>query len=157
MAAGVTIEPENITRFRERLNQAARSALQPEALRPSLRLDSEVCLDDITPGLLESFDRLRPYGNGNPAPYFLARGVSQQRPAQRMGHEKQHAKLWVTNGSAVREAVWWGAGAESLPTGTFDLAFEPSMNHYNGRSAPQLKVLDWQPAAPSGGAIEMRF
>ncbi len=157
MAAGVTIEPENITRFRERLNQAARSALQPEALRPSLRLDSEVCLDDITPGLLESFDRLRPYGNGNPAPYFLARGVSQQRPAQRMGHEKQHAKLWVTNGSAVREAVWWGAGAESLPTGTLDLAFEPSMNHYNGRSAPQLKVLDWQPAAPSSGAIEMRF
>ena len=63
-----------------------------------------------------------------------------------MGAEKQHVKLWVTDGIVTHEAVWWGAGKESLPVGEFDLAFAPGINDYNGRRAVQLKVLDWQPA-----------
>jgi len=46
----------------------------------------------------------------------------------------------------VHEAVWWGAGNESLPVGRFDLAFAPQINSYNGRRIVQLKVLDWRKA-----------
>jgi hypothetical protein len=62
-----------------------------------------------------------------------------------MGVEKQHVKLWITDGITTHEAVWWNAGKESLPVGTFDLAFAPSVNDFNGRQTVQLKVLDWQP------------
>jgi hypothetical protein len=62
-----------------------------------------------------------------------------------MGADGQHVKLWVTDGSATCEAVWWRAGDRSLPVGTFDLAFTPQINDYNGRRALQLKVLDWRP------------
>jgi len=64
-----------------------------------------------------------------------------------MGAQKQHVKLWLTDGNAVHEAVWWGAGNESLPVGRFDLAFTPQINYYNHTSSIQLKVLDWRQAA----------
>jgi single-stranded-DNA-specific exonuclease len=63
-----------------------------------------------------------------------------------MGAKKQHVKLWVTDGSATHEAVWWNGGDKSLPVGKFDLAFAPSINEFNGRTTVQLKVLDWRKA-----------
>src|SRR5439155_6651823 len=89
---------------------------------------------------------LKPIGQGNPAMHFLVRNVTQQYPLQRMGAEKQHVKMWITNGKTTHEAVWWSAGQESLPVGKFDLAFAPQINHYNGRDIVQLKVLDWRTA-----------
>jgi single-stranded-DNA-specific exonuclease len=70
-----------------------------------------------------------------------------------MGSEKQHVKMWLTDGSSTREAVWWGAGNGSLPVGKFDLAFTPDINHYNGRTTIQLKVLDWRPALSPGERV----
>ena len=54
--------------------------------------------------------------------------------------------MWVTDGTATHEAVWWGGGTEeTLPTGHFDLAFAPQINSFNGRRTLQLRVLDWRP------------
>jgi hypothetical protein len=66
------------------------------------------------------------------------------RPLQRMGAEKKHAKLWVTDGRKVLEAVLWNAGDGPLPVGKFDLAVTPQLNDYNDAVTVQLKVLDWQ-------------
>ena len=63
-----------------------------------------------------------------------------------MGKEKQHLKLWVTDGAMTHEAVWWNGDKESQPVGKFDLAFAPQVNDYNSRRSVQLKVLDWRPA-----------
>jgi single-stranded-DNA-specific exonuclease len=95
---------------------------------------------------LAELDRLRPTGQGNPAVQFCARNLSHQRPLQRIGADKKHVKMWVTDGAATHEAVWWGAGNGSLPVGRFDLAFAPQINQYNGKRAVQLKVLDWRAA-----------
>ena len=50
-----------------------------------------------------------------------------------MGADKQHVKLWVTDGAVTHEAVWWNGGDKSLPVGKFDLAFAPAVNEFNGR------------------------
>jgi hypothetical protein len=63
-----------------------------------------------------------------------------------MGAEKQHVKMWLTDGSHVQEAVWWGGGNASLPVGRFDIAFAPEVNEYNGSRTVRLKVLDWRAA-----------
>ncbi len=146
MAAGVTIVPDKLEAFRTRLNELARRALKPEDLQPRLRIDSEVGLDEMTLDCLHHLERLQPGGQGNPAVHFCARNLVHQRPLQRVGSARQHVKLWVTDGTAACEAVWWGAGNESLPVSRFDLAFMPQINHYNGRRLVQLKVLDWRPA-----------
>jgi single-stranded-DNA-specific exonuclease len=146
MAAGVTIHPDKLDAFRTRLNEIARRSLKPEDLQPPLRLDAEVQLKQISLASLAELDRLKPMGQGNPAVQFFARGVTHSRPLQRMGAEKQHVKMWVTDGAVTHECVWWGAGNGSLPVGKFDLAFAPQVNEYNGRTTVQLKILDWQPA-----------
>src|SRR5581483_2606019 len=148
MAAGLSIQSEKLDEFRARLNELARKMLKPEEMQAPLRLDGEMNLAQVTEAQLAELDRLRPLGQGNPTPHFVARNLTQARPLMRMGAEKQHVKLWVTDGTATHEAVWWGAGQEtSLPVGRFDLAFAPQVNSFNGRRTVQLKVLDWRSAA----------
>jgi single-stranded-DNA-specific exonuclease len=146
MAAGLTIAPGKVEAFRSRLNSLARAVLKPEELQAVLSLDAEVGLEEMTLPCLTALDQLRPAGQGNPGIQFLARGLEHQRPLQRVGAEKQHVKMWVTDGGTTHEAVWWGAGNESLPVGRFDLAFAPQVNQYNGRRLVQLRVLDWRKA-----------
>ena len=145
MAAGLSLSPANLDAFRARLNELARRALKPEELQPPLRLDAEVSLGDMTLECLAALDQLQPTGQGNPPVQFFARNLTQQRPPQRMGAEKQHLKMWVTDGATTHEAVWWGAANGTLPPARFDLAFAPQVNDYNGRRTVQLKVLDWRP------------
>jgi single-stranded-DNA-specific exonuclease len=145
MAAGLSIQAANLDAFRGRLNEIARRTLKPEALQPSLRLDAEVGLEELTLEHLNQLNRLRPAGQGNPVAQFFVRNVAHQRPLQRIGSDKQHVKMWVTDGIGTHEAVWWGAGNKSLPVGRFDLAFAPQINHFNDQRLVQLKVLDWRP------------
>jgi single-stranded-DNA-specific exonuclease len=147
MAAGVTILPENIDAFRARLNDLARRQMKPEDFQPVLCLDAEVALRDISLDLLEELDRIKPTGQGNAPLQFWSRQLACARPCQRMGADKQHAKLWVTDGQATHEAVWWGAGSAAMPEGKFDLAFVPQVNDFGGRRTVQLKVLDWRRSA----------
>jgi single-stranded-DNA-specific exonuclease len=146
MAAGLSVQPDKIDLLRQRLNELARRALKPEDLQPLLRLDAEAGLDEMSLEMLGELACLKPTGQGNPPVQFCARGVTHQRPLQRMGKEKQHVKLWVTDGAVTHEAVWWNGGDKSLPVGKFDLAFAPQVNEFNGRRTVQLKVLDWRPA-----------
>ena len=120
--------------------------LTADHLQPMLRLDGEVRLKDMDLAALVQLERLRPTGQGNPPVHFFAQGLTHERPLQRLGAEKQHVKLWVTDKVCPQECVWWGAGQDALPVGRFDLAFSPQINHYNGRRQVQLKVLDWRPA-----------
>ena len=43
--------------------------------------------------------------------------VTHHRPLQRIGQEKKHARLWITDGAATREAVIWGAADGELRVG----------------------------------------
>ena len=150
MAAGLSVAPEKIDLLRQKLNELARLKLKPEDLQPPLRLDAEVGLDEINFESLAELEKLKPTGQGNPAVQFYARNLSHARPLQKMGANKQHIKLWVTDGAVTHEAVWWNGGDKSLPVGKFDLAFAPQINEFNGRTTVQLKVLDWQPAGDGG-------
>ncbi|MGH8023335.1 MAG: single-stranded-DNA-specific exonuclease RecJ [Limisphaerales bacterium] len=145
MAAGLSILPDKIDLLRDKLNEVARRALKPADLQPSLRLDAEIGLDEMTFETLCQLDKLKPHGHGNPAAQFCAKNISHARPLQRIGPQKQHVKMKVTDGTAWHEAVWWNAGDKLLPVGTFDLAFTPQINHFNGTRCIQLKVLDWRP------------
>jgi single-stranded-DNA-specific exonuclease len=158
MAAGLSIQPDKIDALRQRLNELARRALKPEDLQPSLRLDAEVGLDEVNFETLNELARLKPTGQGNPGVQFCARNLTHARPLQRMGANRQHVKMWVTDGTpspdggygaasaVILEAVWWNGGEASLPVGKFDLAFVPQINEFNGRRTVQLKVLDWRAA-----------
>jgi single-stranded-DNA-specific exonuclease len=145
MAAGLTLDPRNIEPLRARLNHVARRSLAPETLFAPLPLDAEVGLEQITPSSLEEIARLEPLGQGNPAVQFVSRGLVHQRAPRRLGSEGRHVKMWVSDGKTTHEAIWWQAGDQPLPAGSFDLAFAPQIDEYHGRRAVLLKLLDWRP------------
>jgi len=144
MAAGLSIAPENIDPLRARLNELVRRTLKSEELQPTLRLDAEVSLAQLSFEQLRGLDRLKPTGQGNPPVQLVVRHVSHQRSPQRVGKDQQHAKFRVTDGTAALETVWWEANEALFPSGNFDLAFEPQINEFNGRRSVQLKLLDWR-------------
>jgi single-stranded-DNA-specific exonuclease len=147
MAAGLSIRSDKLDAFRERMNSIARRMLKPEHLQPLLRLDGKVRVCELTVQRLQELARLEQTGIGNPRVQLCAHGVGHERALQRIGADKQHAKMWITDGDRTCEAVLWNVKNGPLPVGRFDLAFAPELNRYNGNTCVQLKVLDWRESA----------
>lgn len=144
MAAGLTIAPENLDKFRAKLNEIVRSILSPEDLLPSLHIDSVVKLNQLSLNAVKELQKLEPIGHCNPQALFCAANLTHYRPLARVGADRQHVKMWVTDGTAVCEAIWWNGGNCELPTGSFDLAFVPQTNDYYHEESVQLRVIDWR-------------
>lgn len=147
MAAGLSIHPDCIDALRGRLNELARNSLTAEQLQPPLLLDAEVSPGDLTHEGVRELDRLAPMGQGNPSVKLVLRNATLTRAPRRMGVEGRHVKMQVRLGRDEWEAVWWEGGDQHWPVDTFDLAFTPELNEYNGQTRVQLKVLDWRPVA----------
>ena len=75
-----------------------------------------------------------------------ARNLVQTRPAQRLGKQRQHLKLWVQGAAGPVEVVWWNAPPQVTPSARLDLAFAAQVNTFMGRRSLQLKLLDWRAA-----------
>jgi single-stranded-DNA-specific exonuclease len=95
---------------------------------------------------VRELDRLAPMGQGNPSVKLVLRNATLARAPRRMGVEGRHVKMQVRVACTEWEAVWWEGGDQHWPVDTFDLAFTPELNEYNGQTRVQLKVLDWRPA-----------
>jgi len=146
MAAGITIAPGNLQALRDRLNPLVRDRLNPELLKPALRLEGEVDLGEITFESLNDLAKLGPFGQGNPPVRLLARNLFHQRPPSWFGKDNLHLKLWVTDGRSTFEGISWSCREVPPAAGRFHLAFTPELSEFQGNLKIQLKVLDWQKA-----------
>ena len=146
MAAGVTMQPENINAFRKQFNEFARANLSGRELMPTIKLDGLIPLSTLTFQAVKSLDQLQPTGQGVHPVQIAVPQLELDAPVRWMGKEQQHAKLNVTDGAVTAEAVFWNAAGQDLPEGQFDLAVQPSINSWRGRHSIQLKILDWRPS-----------
>ncbi|MCA9017408.1 MAG: single-stranded-DNA-specific exonuclease RecJ, partial [Planctomycetaceae bacterium] len=74
-AAGLKIEEDNINDFRLAFAEYAASAPQPSDHDLQVRIDAEVCLNEITKQAVRELDCLGPFGQENPRPQFVATRV----------------------------------------------------------------------------------
>ena len=146
MAAGVSVKPGRLDAFRERINEIAKKTITPEMFQPPLKLDAETDLSELTLMHIEEMSQLEPIGQGNPEIQLLVAELTLSSPIYRMGHDKQHAKFWVTNNHDACEVVAWNLKPEDEPKESFDIAVAPQINDFNGRRSVQLKLIDWRPA-----------
>jgi single-stranded-DNA-specific exonuclease len=146
MAAGVSMLPEKLDAFRERLNEIAARELGTEKLQPSLRIDAEITLAELTIARMRELEKLQHTGVGNPAVQLWLRRLAHHRPLERFGPDKKHVRMLVTQGAEVSEAILWNQGNGDLPVGEFDMACVPQLNHFEGSTFVRLKVLDWRAA-----------
>jgi hypothetical protein len=121
MAAGLTMREDRFAAFREAFLCAAREMLTDEWLLPRLRLDGELAPGDVTLQLLDELDSLEPFGIGNHAPVFFARGVTLASEPRVM--KEKHYSLILRHGRSESRAVWFGGATEKLPAcrGTWHL------------------------------------
>lgn len=74
LAAGLTLQKDNIENFRRAINEFAQN--YPDLrFSPELEIDCLVNFADIDLQSVYRLDMLAPYGNGNPRPVFAAEGL----------------------------------------------------------------------------------
>jgi single-stranded-DNA-specific exonuclease len=74
-AVGFAMPAENLPALKERLRAHAAERLAAREPERVLRIHAELSLDRITTVLASTLQKLEPFGNGNPEPVFVARGV----------------------------------------------------------------------------------
>ncbi len=147
MAAGLKIKPEKFDEFRSCICRYAYEHLEPEQLVPELTLDAEAELRQVTAALVTDLKRLGPFGHGNRKPVFCSKGIEIAAPPRRVGKTGNHLQLYMKQGNTSIKAIAFGAGElyERLQPGVrVDVAFEPTLNEYNGFTSVELEVKDLQ-------------
>jgi single-stranded-DNA-specific exonuclease len=148
-AAGLRIHREQVPLFEEALNRVAREQLTEAACMPSLPIDAEVRLQEIDDTLLEFIARLEPFGEGNPQPVVLARGVEVVGVPTLVGRERQHLRLTLRQGGMILPGIGFAMGGRltQAKTGVLDIVFSPQRHVWNGREEHQLVLRDFAPHA----------
>ncbi len=143
-AAGFTIETTKLDTLAERMHAIAERELGDQELIPTLSIDADVELKQLTADLFTALQKTQPHGYANPAPIFASRGLIVLE-ARTVGAESAHLKLRVTDGKTPWDAIAFRFGelAPRLPRGTrIDLAYTFEENEWNGVKSLQLNVKD---------------
>lgn len=158
MAAGMTLREQDLTELSRRLNE--QSGLCEEDFRPVIHIDAAMPIGFATEKLLAEFERMEPFGVGNPKPVFAEKHFRILR-GRRLGKEKNVWKLYVENEKGSRlDALLFGQADEFEDfvienwgkkellrmcegrENEIDVAFTyfPAVNEYNGVRSIQIQV-----------------
>ena len=145
LAAGFTVKTERLDTLLVRLHQIALDRLGGLELLPSVSIDAEVRLSDMSRETVEHLQQLEPVGTDNPPPLFMSRHLTV-RNVRTVGAEGQHLKLSLYDGRTTREAIGFGLGAliGGLPN-SVDAVYALELNDWNGEERLQLRLEDLRP------------
>jgi single-stranded-DNA-specific exonuclease len=145
-AAGFTVHNGNLSRLAGQLKRLAAETLADKTLRPTLLVDVQLGLGELSRQLYDWLAKLEPFGYANPAPVFMTQHL-RVVDKRAVGSKRSHLKLFLSDGRtrwsaiAFRQAHW----LKRLP-GYIDVAYHLELNEWNGRERLQLNVRDLRPA-----------
>ena len=148
-AAGLSVKRENVARFREEFENAARDALGGESARPELLLDGVVDFSELEMPLVETLERMAPFGAGNPQPVFASSGVEVVGRPESVGKGK-HLKMRIRQRGHVVDSIGFGLGGflddEEFLKGKLDVAYNAGVNRWRGSAKIQIQIKALRPA-----------
>lgn len=142
-AAGLLITRNSIEDFKNSINRFAHDKLTFEDLLPSLDVDMEVNLSDLTETVVQELERLEPFGTGNPEPLFFTRTLKLKSEPQFLSRET--LKFWVSDGVTNMQAIGFGMsslGDNLLQAKSFDLVYTPRIDNWQLDTSIILEVKD---------------
>jgi len=143
-AAGFEIVSDNILELERRLKATAEEMIDPADLVPKIAIDAEIDPMQINLGLIDEIGKLQPFGEGNPDPVFMVRGL-RLTDHKKVGNNKKHLKAWFSRDGVNLETIGFGMGkmADTLDyQKSYDIAFKLESNEYNGFASAQLSLVD---------------
>ncbi len=143
-AAGLQLRAENLDAFRAAFAAHADSVLGPDDLRRTERIDATVGGAGLGLDLAEEFERLAPFGMGNPGVRLLV-PAARVRDVRAMG-EGKHARFSLHSGS--HRALGVAFGRATLGVGEddpVDATVRLEVNRWNGSVEPRLVLRELYP------------
>lgn len=146
MAAGLSLEEENVERFRRKLNE--QSGLTEEDLVEKVTIDVPMPIHYIRKNLVQELSLLEPFGKGNEKPLFAQKNlwVSQMRV---FGKNRNVVKMRLTDENGYpMDGVYFGNGDEFAEEGRgkrkISIVYYPDINMYQGRESLQVIIRHYQ-------------
>lgn len=146
MAAGLTVRADSIPELRDYLCRVLAAESVVAAELDSVEIDALVTPGGASRALFDDFQRLQPFGPGNPEPLFAAADVRiEQVNMLRGGHIR--CQLMDSHGGRLK-AVAWRAGDTDLGRrllsggGGLHVAGRLKADDWNGRRSVELEIED---------------
>lgn len=162
LAAGLSLEEENVNLLRRKLNQEAK--LTEDDLTAKVSIDMQLPLSYVNERLVEELSYLEPFGKGNTKPIFVEKQIEILRAAK-LGKNKNVLKMQVKDETGTSmEAMYFGDievfeayleekfGYQAVSamwngrSSGIKLAFTfyPAINEYMGRKTVQIVIQNYQ-------------
>ncbi|PAH29777.1 single-stranded-DNA-specific exonuclease RecJ, partial [Staphylococcus aureus] len=140
MAAGMTMDIENIESLAEGLNKWMKELSKTTSLDPVKPVDVLLTENDITIKNIRDMNRLRPFGTDFSRPIFEMDDLSVSS-VKAIGQQKNHLKL--TLGESNIAALFWQNGhlePELQDEQPINILGSVQINEWNGNQSPQLII-----------------
>ena len=162
LAAGLSLEKENIAEFRRRLNENC--TLTEEEMKEKVTIDMEMPFLCVTEELVKELELLEPFGKGNTKPIFAARGVTLLG-ARILGKNRNVLKIKAqdANGSVIEamlfqnmegflknmEETYGRMEVDALLQGRgghikIAVTYYPDINEYMGKRTAQIVITHYR-------------
>ena len=145
MAAGLSIEEENVEKFRQTLNDNC--TLTEEDMIPKIVIDVPMPISYINEELVEQLSILEPFGKGNTKPLFAQKNLRVLK-VEIYGKTQNTVKLQLRDPSgAVMDGLYWGEAKEFADFArsheTISVTYYPRINSYMGRESLQIVIQNY--------------
>lgn len=145
MAAGLSIEEENVEAFRRTLNDNC--TLTEEDMIPKVVIDVPMPISYISENLVAQLSILEPFGKGNTKPLFAQKNLRVLKVGI-YGKTQNTVKLQLMDPSgAVMDGLYWGEAKEFADFArsheTISVTYYPRINSYMGRESLQIVVQNY--------------
>jgi single-stranded-DNA-specific exonuclease len=138
MAAGVTLPFDQLGVFREMFLATARRDVPDDLLIPKYAIDAEVSGSELNFAFINGYERLQPFGIGNPEPLLCMRGAEPAGESRIL--KEKHRAFGVRHDGKLFRAIHFGRGEAPLPPPPWDIAFYLETNWFRDRLELQLQV-----------------
>lgn len=143
LAVGCTLRTDDMPAFKAAINELAGPLISEEDLKRKIRIDTTIGLGSLNFSFLEHYDRLIPFGVGNPKPVFLTEGIEVASEPKTM--QDRHVKFWAKQDGRTFEALGWDKAdwAGRLSRGDrIDMAYTLHVSEYLGEEKLSLAMED---------------
>ena len=146
LAAGLSLEEENVEVFRKRINELA--DLTEEDLQMKVSIDMRLPFPYINEELIHELKILEPFGKGNGKPLFAESKLRVIQP-RIFGKNRNVLKCRMEDQQGNQmEAVYFGEVEDCLrqmeKKQIMSFTYYPSINEYMGRRTIQLTIVNYQ-------------